>query len=148
MHMRMRAFWQLALMLALLVGFGQAMAADKPFADKKVVLQISDPNPFKQDLVLSVAHNLLKHYGQDRVAVEIVAFGPGLRLLMKNNSNSSRIASLADAGVRFSACGNTIDSFAKKLGHRPQLNAHAMTVPGGVARIIDLEDQGYVLVKP
>lgn len=125
-----------------------ATAADKPFAQAKVVLQISDPNPFKQTLVLNVAHNLLKHYGQDSVAVEVVAFGPGLRLLMKNNSNSNRIASLSDAGVRFSACGATIHSFAKKLGHTPVLNSHAVTVSGGVVRIIDLEKQGYVLVKP
>jgi len=125
-----------------------ATAADKPFAQEKVVLQISDPNPFKQTLVLNVAHNLLKHYGQDSVAVEIVAFGPGLRLLMKNNANSNRIAGLAGAGVRFSACGNTIHAFAKKLGHTPVLNSHAVTVSGGVARIVDLEKQGYVLVKP
>jgi len=133
----------------LLGGFSApATAADKPFAQEKVVLQLSDPNPFKQSLVLNVAHNLLKHYGQDSVSVEIVAFGPGLRLLMKNNANKNRIASLAGAGVRFSACGNTIHAFTKKLGHTPALNPHAVTVAGGVARIIDLEKQGYVLVKP
>jgi len=133
----------------LLGGFSApATAADKPFAQEKVVLQISDPNPFKQTLVLNVAHNILKHYGQDRVTVEIVAFGPGLRLLMKNNSNKGRVASLAGAGVRFSACENTIHAFTKKLGHAPVLNSHAVKVSAGVVRIIDLVKQGYTLVKP
>lgn len=51
---------------------------DKPFAEEKIVLQISDADPSKQTLVLNVANNLIKHYGQDKVDVEIVAFGPRL----------------------------------------------------------------------
>lgn len=117
-------------------------------ADYKVVLQISDPNPFKQTLVLNVANNLKKHYGPDMVDVEIVAFGPGLRLLQASNANSGRIQGLSNQGVTFSACKNTIRAFTKKLGHAPILNKNAVPVVGGVARIIDLVGQGYILVKP
>lgn len=120
----------------------------KPFAEKRVVLQISDPNPFKQTLVLNVATNLIKHYGQDKVDVEIVAFGPGLRLLMAGNSNQGRITGLSSSGVQFSACKNTIKAFSKKLGHQPELVSQAKPVSAGVVRIIDLIDQGYTLVKP
>ncbi len=125
-----------------------AVEDDKPFLEKKVVLQISDPNPFKQTLVLNVASNILKHYGQDKVDVEIVAFGPGLRLLFKDNANTNRIAGLSGSGVRFAACKNTIRGMGKKLGHPPELNANATPVSAGVVRILDLVDQGYVLVKP
>ena len=128
----------------------QATAApeDKPFAEQKVVLQISDPNPFKQTLVLNVASNLIKHYGPDKVDVEIVAFGPGLRLLLKGNSNSARIDGLDSSGVRFAACQNTIAAFSKALGHEPELNSKAKPVNAGVVRIIELVDKGYKLVKP
>jgi len=128
----------------------QASAApdDKPFAEKHVVLQISDPDPFKQTLVLNVANNLIKHYGVDKVDVEIVAFGPGLRLLFEENANTGRIEGLSGNGVRFAACANTIKGMGKKLGHPPALNNHAKTVPGGVVRIMDLVDQGYTLIKP
>ena len=51
----------------------QAAEEDKPFAEERIVLQISDSDPFKQTLVLNVANNLIKHYGQDKVDVEIVA---------------------------------------------------------------------------
>jgi len=120
----------------------------KPFAEKHVVLQISDPNPFKQTLVLNVANNLIKHYGQDKVDIEIVAFGPGLRLLLADNSNLSRIDSLSSQGVRFSACSNTIKAFTRKLGQEPKLNPHATRVSAGVVRIMDLVAQGYTLIKP
>ena len=127
----------------------QAFAAEKKeFADTKIVLQISDPNPFKQTLVLNVANNLIKHYGVDQVDIEIVAFGPGLRLLFVENANKGRIQSLADNGVRFAACSNTIRNMGKKLGHPPELNPNAVPVSAGVVRIIDLQNQGYMLIKP
>jgi len=125
-----------------------AAPEDKPFAEQKIVLQISDPNPFKQTLVLNVASNIIKHYGQDKVDVEIVAFGPGLRLLFKDNSNKDRITSLDGSGVRFAACKNTIAGMSKKLGHAPELHGSATPVTAGVVRIIDLIDKGYKLVKP
>ena len=138
----------LFLSMAMLLGFNSQAVAEKAFAEKKIVLQISDPNPFKQTLVLNVAGNLIKHYGQDRVEVELVAFGPGLRLLFSENANKGRIAGLAGAGVKFSACANTVTNMSKILGHPPTLNPNAVTVSAGVVRIIDLVDKGYQLVKP
>ncbi len=140
----------MAVMLAvgLFAGMTQQAAAEKAFAEKKIVLQISDPNPFKQTLVLNVANNLIKYYGMDRVEIEIVAFGPGLRLLFEENANASRIQGLVDSGVRLSACKNTIRNMGKKLGHPPALNKNAVKVSAGIVRIIELIDKGYVLVKP
>ena len=143
----------LAFLAALSLGLVSAVNAaeiksEKAFADKKIVLQISDPNPFKQTLVLNVASNLIKAYGTDKVDIEIVAFGPGLRLLFEENINQGRIQGLASEGVRFAACKNTIKGMGKKLGHPPALNPNAVKVSAGVVRIIDLMDAGYTLIKP
>jgi len=140
-------------MFLLLIAIGisyqiQAGEDDKPFAEERIVLQISDPDPFKQTLVLNVASNLIKHYGQDKVDVEIVAFGPGLRLMFKDNVNTGRIQGLTSSGVKFSACKNTIAGMTKKLGHAPELNSNAVPVSAGVVRIIELENQGFKLIKP
>jgi intracellular sulfur oxidation DsrE/DsrF family protein len=126
----------------------QAAEDNKPFAEERIVLQISDPNPLKQTLVLNVASNLIKHYGQDKVDIEIVAFGPGLRLMFKDNANSSRISGLTSTGVTFAACGNTIEKMAAVLGHTPELHSSVGNVPGGAVRIIDLQNQGFKLLKP
>ena len=142
-----KAFALLAVLVTPFIG-SQAIAANKSFADAKIVLQISDPNPFKQTLVLNVASNIIKHYGQDSVKVEIVAFGPGLRLLFAENANKGRIAALAGSGVTFSACENTTRNMGKILGHPPVLNSKAVSVSAGVVRIIDLVKKGYTLVKP
>ena len=123
-------------------------AEEKPFAEKKVVLQISDADPSKQTLVLNVASNLIKFYGPDKVDVEIVAFGPGLRLMFADNVNAERIDGLDNNGVRFAACMNTVSKMTKLLGKEPDLNPHAVHVEAGVVRILDLTSQGYQLVKP
>ena len=136
------------LLCAVLLSPTFAGEEDKPFAEKRIVLQISDRDPSKQTLVLNVASNLLRHYGQDKVDIEIVAFGPGLRLLFAENSNAPRIERLAGSGVRFSACNNTIRKMTSILGHEPQLNPRAVHVSAGVVRITDLVDQGYRLIKP
>lgn len=137
------------LLLLLSTAVPAAESVAKPFAQHRVVLQISDSDPFKQTLVLNVAGNVIKHYGPDAVDVEIVAFGPGLRLLLKDNSNQDRIEQLAnDSGVRFSACENTVAAFTRMLDGEPELNPHATRVSAGVVRIMDLTSQGYTLIKP
>lgn len=133
----------------LVAGKTMADEASKPFAEKRVVLQISDPNPFKQTLVLNVANNLINHYGNEKVDVEVVAFGPGLRLLFADNANTGRIKSLIDnSAVRFSACSNTVAAMTKSRGSPPDLNPGAITVSAGVVRILDLVNEGYTLIKP
>ena len=121
--------------------------ADNEFAEKHIVLQISDTS--RQQLVLNVANNLIKHYGPDSVQIEIVAFSSGLKLLFENNEISSpRIDSLVSNGVKFSACSNTLAKMTKKMGKKPALHKDSIIVSAGVVRIIDLIDQGYTLIKP
>jgi len=126
-----------------------AAPEDKPFAEHKIVLQISAADPRRQTLVLNVANNLVNHYGADMVDVEIVAFGPGLSLLFADNANSGRIDALADSSkVRFAACENTIAAVTRQRGSVPELNPKATHVNAGVVRIMDLTAQGYTLIKP
>jgi len=145
---RLLLYCGLTALLATLLSPATMAQDEKPFADQKFVLQISDMDPDKQTLVLNVATNIIKYYGPDKADVEIVAFGPGLRLLFAENSNAGRIDGLTQSGVRFAACGNTMAKMTQTLGHEPALNAHATVVPGGIVRIKELTDLGYLLVKP
>lgn len=122
--------------------------ADKPFAEHRLVLQLSDKEPHKQALVLSVANNLLAVYGPDKIAIEVVAFGPGIVLLEANNTNRTRVDSLIAQGVRFDVCLNTIDTIERETGKRPPLNPKAIPVQAGVEQILTLVDHGYTLIRP
>lgn len=149
MHNYFRSIFFVMISLFMMSVATPALSADEAtFADYKYVLQISDMDPSKQELVLNNAANLLDAYPPGAVTVEIVAYGPGLRLLFADNVNAKRVDSLSQSGVKFSACGNTLQAMTKLLGYEPKINPDATVVPGGVVRIGELVRKGYVYIKP
>lgn len=121
---------------------------DKPFAEHRIVLQLSDNDPKKEGLVLSVANNLIKAYDPDKIAVEVVAFGPGIDLLRVENANRTRVESLIAQGVKFDVCQNTLDTIERETGKRPAIIPKAIPVQVGVGQILSLTENGYTLVRP
>jgi uncharacterized protein len=134
--------------LLIILAAPSALAADSNLPEYKYVLHIDDMDPSKQELILNNASNLLDAYPPGDVEIEIVAYGPGLRLMFAENVNAQRIDSLSQSGVKFSACGNTLKGMAKLLGEEPKLNPVVTVVPGGIVRIGQLVKQGYIYVKP
>ncbi len=125
----------------------QSPLPDKPFADHHLVLQLSDRAPDKQALVLSVAYNLLKAYGPDKIALEVVAFGPGIDLLRAESPSRPLVDSLIAQGVQFDICMNTVDTL-ERAGKHVDINPKAVRVQVGVERILQLIEKGYTLVRP
>ena len=126
----------------------QASLQDKPFAEHKIVLQLSDNDVRKQNLVISVANNLLKFYDPDKVAIEVVAFGPGIDLLRGESASRKQVESLISQGVRFDVCLNTVDTIERETGRRPEIIPAATPVQVGVGQILFLTENGYTLVRP
>jgi uncharacterized protein len=140
-----------ASMLATLASAARAELAplpDKPFAEHRIVLQLSDNDAGKQGLVISVAYNLLKLYDPDKVAIEVVAFGPGIDLLRPDNTNRKLVESLVAQGVKFDVCLNTVDTIERETGKRPEIIPVAIPVQAGVGQILSLTENGYTLVRP
>lgn len=126
----------------------QVPLQDKPFAEHKIVLQLSDSDARKQALVLSVANNLLKAYDPDKIAVEVVAFGPGIDLLLSGGERRKQVESLIAQGVRFDICLNTVDTIERETGKRPEFIPAATPVQVGVGQILFLAENGYTVVRP
>jgi uncharacterized protein len=140
-----------ALLLAAVPSVARTQPAplpDKPFAEHRIVLQLSDSDAGKQGLVISVAYNLIKFYDPDKVAIEVVAFGPGIDLLRTGNANRTRVESLIAQGVRFDVCLNTVDTIERETGKRPDIIPAATPVQVGVGQILSLTENGYTLVRP
>ena len=121
---------------------------DKPFADHRLALQLSDNDPKKEGLIISIANNLLKAYDPDKIAIEVVTFGPGIDLLRPENPNRQRVESLIAQGVKFDVCLNTVDSIERETGKRPAIIPLAIPVQVGVAQILSLTENGFTLVRP
>jgi intracellular sulfur oxidation DsrE/DsrF family protein len=122
---------------------------EKPFAEAHVVLQLADDDAKTQARVLSVANNLIKHYGgPDFIDIEIVAYGAGLSLLYPDHPDNERITSLIANEVRFVGCMNTVETITRQTGTRPELIPETIPVKTGVAQLIERAKQGFVVIRP
>src|SRR3954465_12528074 len=84
-------------MLLTLLSAAQAQPAplpDKPFAEHRLALHLSENAPKKEGLIIRIANNLLKAFDPDKIAIEVVSFGPGIDLLRSENPNRQRVESL------------------------------------------------------
>ena len=58
------------------------------------------------------------------------------------------VDSLVTQGVRFSVCGNTLDTIEHETGQRPKINPHAIEVQVGVGQLLTLSEGGYTVIRP
>src|SRR6201746_2884446 len=108
-HAHLKAGCLASALLLMLLSAALAQPAplpDKPFAEHRLVLQLSDNDPKKEGLIISIANNLLKAYDPDKIAIEVVTFGPGIDLLRPENPNRQRGESLVAQGGKFDVCLN------------------------------------------
>ncbi len=137
----------LVLIMGAMLAFSSVVNADS-HTKNKIVIQVSTDDPRTQKIALNNAVNMQKMYGIDNIDIEIVAYGPGLGLLTKKSSQAERVTSLAMQEITFSACGNTMKLVEKKSGKMPVLLEGVGQVTAGVARIMELQQQGYAYIRP
>ncbi|MDH3713081.1 MAG: DsrE family protein [Gammaproteobacteria bacterium] len=134
-------------LMALLVLAGQQAVADSD-PKHKIVIQVSTDDVRTQNIAMNNAVNLQKALGQDNVAIEIVAYGPGLTMLTPKSPASKRVPNLAMQDITFSACGNTKAKMEEKSGKKVVLVDGVRMVQAGVLRIMELQEEGYAYVRP
>lgn len=112
---------------------------------KGVVIQVSEGDPAKWEMALINARNVQKAYRNKNVGVEIVAYGPGLKMLRKDSPLTSGLEEASRNGVKLLACGNTM---AMTHTSRDELNPAVGVVPAGVVEIMERQQEGYAYVRP
>lgn len=123
-------------------------AAARPFIDHHIALQLSDNDPVKEGLIVSISNKLLSVYGPDSIDVQVVVFGPGIDLLKADHPRRQQIDSLIAQGVTFNICDYTLETIERKTGKRPEMNPKARSVPAGVPFLLSLAENKYTIVRP
>ncbi len=135
-----------ALAAALMTPLGAAQAQNLDLGrPHKVVFQVSDADPAKWNLALNNARNVMTDLGRDTVAIEIVAYGPGIGMLKMDSAAGPRIAEAMSAGVSVVACENTMknqkiarDDMLPKIGY----------VDAGVVQLMKRHREGFAYIRP
>ena len=112
---------------------------------KGVVIQVSEADPAKWQMALINALNVRKAYGDLPVGVEIVAYGPGLKMLGEDSTVAAGLDEARKHGVKLLACGNTMNMTGTR---RDQLNHGVEVVPAGIVEIMERQQEGYAYVRP
>lgn len=154
------------LVLALPVGAQQAGAgpregrstrtttpAQPKVVTHRVVVQITQNDPGLMNTALNNIENMARHYEakKERLEVEVVAYGPGLHMMRTDTSPvKARLSALSksQAGVTLTGCANSMAAQGKQEGQELSLVPEARLVPAGIARIVELQEQGWVYVRP
>ena len=132
-----------------------ALAVPAAAADKThhLVIQVSDSDLAKFNLVLSNAANVSQDYSSrgEEVEIEVVAYGPGLHMLRADTSPvKDRMKSFKDGmpNVTFTACGNTMTTMAQHERKPIPLLEGVEVVTAGVVRLMERQEQGWSYVRP
>jgi len=137
---------------ALLAGRAQAAeaaAASERFPgdppEHKIVYQFNQADYEYQHGILNSVSAMLQKYG-DNVGVAVVCWGPGIHVLARapkrevHEEIKLRIPSLHEYGVRFIACGNTMNTVGWT---KADMLDFAEVEEVGAAAVMELQEQGY-----
>ena len=122
-----------------------AVAAEKHAGKERLVIQVSDADAGKWNLALNNANNVQHAFGANKVAIEIVAYGPGIGMLKMDSTVGNRVADAKKEGISIVACQNTMKHM--KLTEADML-PNTSYVPSGVVEIIKKEQHGYAYIRP
>ncbi len=117
--------------------------------DHKVVYQFNTADEATQKAILFSIGAMLRKWG-DNISIVVVGIGPGLHILAKNpgrpvsEETRQRVSSLAQYGVEFQACGNTMK--ALKWTEKDML-PFASVVEVGASALMELQEQGYAYIS-
>ena len=119
----------------------------------QLVLQVNTNDPATMNLALNNATNVAQYYKDrgEKVAIEVVTFGPGLHMLRNDTSPvKARVETLAlsTPEISFKACGNTQQNMQKAENKEISIIPQATIVDSGVVRVMELQEKGWTYVKP
>jgi hypothetical protein len=119
------------------------------YKPQKIVYHINDIDTAKG--ALRNVDNHLNALGEENAEIIVVTHSSGAFALVdgakdkKGNTFVSQVQALANRGVKFDICANTIRG--KKIPE-DKINLVANVVPSGVAEVAALQQQGYIYIKP
>lgn len=144
----------LAAPLALAAASRRSAAAEpKTSGTHRLVLHVDRNDAAVMNMALGNAANAAAHYAKagESIALELVAYGPGLHMLRADTSPVKEHLAAIHARLPqmvFSGCNNTKTAMEKAEGKPVVLLPEARLVPAGIVRLVELQEQGWSYVKP
>jgi uncharacterized protein len=148
----MRHLVALSMAVALCAGWSVPALADHAKDGRpvhRIVFQMNEDNPKLWNLMLNNIDNIIKAMGKDHVDIKVVTYGPGINMFRKNSSSVldrlETLKTLVGKGVEYTVCSNTMKAMNVD---RQDIVEFVDDIYPGIVRIIELQEKGYVYVRP
>ena len=149
--MHTRSIATICLSGLLLAAPAVALAADAPAkaagnatATPRMVFQVNEDDSRKWHTVLANINNVQEELG-GKVEVAVVLIGPGLGMIKADALTANGVQDAMTTGVRFVACGNSMQSMKLTRDDLVDGVAHARA---GYVEIMRLQKLGYAYIRP
>ncbi|NLZ30314.1 MAG: hypothetical protein GX885_06180 [Methanomicrobiales archaeon] len=96
-------------------------------------------------VALSNAENLFNELGEEAVEIRMVAYADGVLGFCADGPNTASMDRLADRGVQFVVCANSLRSRNLVKENFPD---YVGTVPAGIAELVIRQAEGWSYVRP
>ena len=128
-----------------LVAFSSLSVLCSAQTKHRVVVDLFTGGPEAMKSTLGNVANLKKALAGQPLEVEIVAYGPGIDLVLaKNKLFADRLKKLNADGVEFATCANTMRTHHISKG---QLFPFVKVVPAGVAEVVLKQEEGWSYLR-
>lgn len=147
---RRNILWSAVSAFGAALAISRAEAATEAGAGNKlkVVYHLSDAE--KVNFVLGNIQNHIDGVGgPEHVTIALVIHGPALKAFHSTQANpdvSKRVGDFSKDGVELAACGNTMK--AQNVTLTDLLPGFVSAEQGGVVRLVELQSQGYLYLRP
>ena len=112
-------------------------------ARNRIVIQVNEDDSRKWNTILANISNVQEELG--RVDITVVVIGPGLGMIKADALTANRVQDAMAAGVRFVACGKSMQ--AQQLTRDDMIDGLAYANAGYV-ELMRLQQQGWAYIRP
>jgi len=109
-----------------------------------VVFHVTNKDPLMWNQALNNAANYQQAMGKDKVFIEIVVNGPGIKMLVADAEVEPRVTAALTNGVKIVACEQTMKG--AKLTKNDMIPGIDY-VPGGIVEVVDRQREGWAYVN-
>jgi intracellular sulfur oxidation DsrE/DsrF family protein len=129
-----------------------AMTQSQKTKVHRVIVQVTQNDPAVMNMALNNVENLVSYFHDkgEKVEIEVVAYGSGLTMMRSDTSPvKDRLAALGgNKSITFSGCGNTLAKQSASESKQISLVPEAHIVSAGIARVVELQEEGWTYVRP
>ena len=110
----------------------------------RVVFALASPEQADWRLTLNNLQNLVHGFASEPYDIEVVAYGPGIAFLKKDDADAAEIQKLESAHLHFVACETAM---RKQNVTAADLIEGVTTTPSGIVEVVRRQEQGWTYIK-